>query len=148
MRKKPCCYPCHLILTISVPPLTSGLPPQFRVKIETNTYSVPHRYAGAKLSLRIYPDRICIYHEQNLIARHVCRYDRHKDYEDPDHAKGLIEHRTKARDQKLFMRFLSLSSKAQDYHNDNRKITHLDGRKFPHPGQGFLLGLGARPVPR
>jgi len=95
--------------------------PQFRVKIDTNTYSVPHPYAGAKLGLRIYPDRICVYHEQNLIARHVRRYDRHKDYEDPDHAKGLIEHRSKARDQKLFMRFLTLSAKAEDYYRELEK---------------------------
>ena len=95
--------------------------PQFRVKVDTNTYSVPHRYAGAKLSLKIYPDRICIYHDHNLIARHTRRYDRHKDYEDPDHAKGLIDHRTKARDQKLFMRFLNLSSKAQDYYCELEK---------------------------
>jgi transposase len=95
--------------------------PQFRVKIDTNTYSVPHRYASAKLSLKIYPDRICIYHDHNLIARHARRYDRHKDYEDPDHAKALIDHRAKARDQKLFMRFLNLSIKAQDFYCEMEK---------------------------
>jgi transposase len=129
-RRKPCdLFDEEKSMLLSLPPhpYDIGTPvelrasPQFRVKIDTNTYSVPHRYAGAKLSLRIYPDRICIYHEHNLIARHVRRYDRHKDYEDPDHAKGLIEHRTKARDQKLFLRFLSLSSKAQDYYCELEK---------------------------
>jgi transposase len=90
--------------------------PQFRVKVDANTYSVPFRYAGARLTLRTYPDHICIYHEHKLIARHTRRYDRYKDYEDPDHPKGLLDHRKKACDQKLFMRFLALSSKAQDYY--------------------------------
>lgn len=116
-----------MLLPLPPHPYDIGIPvelrasPQFRVKVDTNTYSVPHRYAGAKLSLRIYPDRLCIYHEQNLVARHTRRYDRHKDYEDPDHAKGLIEHRTKARDQKLFLRFLNLSCKAQDYYCELEK---------------------------
>ena len=85
---------------------------QFRVTVDTNHYSVPAEYAGARLTLKTYPDRLCIYHQDKLVARHVRSYDRRKDIELPDHPKALLAQRRKARDQKIFMRFLSLSDKA------------------------------------
>ena len=48
-----------------------------------------------------------------LIARHVRNYDRRQDIELPDHPKALLAQRRKARDQKIFMRFISLSDKAE-----------------------------------
>lgn len=36
--------------------------PQFRVAVDSNHYSVPAEYAGANLTLKTYPDRICSYH--------------------------------------------------------------------------------------
>lgn len=89
---------------------------QFRISCDSNRYSVPAQYAGAKLTLKTYPDRICIYHENKLIARHDRRYDRNQDFEDPDHPKELLAQRRKAKDQKIFMRFLTLSHKAQEYY--------------------------------
>jgi hypothetical protein len=49
---------------------------QFRITLETNRYSVPAHYAGQALTLKTYPDRLCLYHGDQLIARHVRRYDR------------------------------------------------------------------------
>ena len=89
---------------------------QFRITLDTNRYSVPAEYAGQRLTLKTYPDRICIYHQEKLIARHVRSYARRQDIEDPDHPKELIAQRKKARDQKIFMRFLMLSPKAQAYY--------------------------------
>jgi hypothetical protein len=94
---------------------------QFRVTVETNHYSVPAEYAGAKLTLKSYPDRLCFYHDGKLIARHPRSFDKHQDLEDPDHPKELIQQRKKARDQKLFMRFLTLSPRAQDYYRELEK---------------------------
>ena len=91
---------------------------QFRVRLDTNTYSVPARYAGARLTLKKYPDRVCIYAEENLIARHTRCYDRHQDFEDPDHPKELIAQRKNAREQVIFTRFLALSPHAQEYYNN------------------------------
>lgn len=90
---------------------------QFRIRLDTNTYSVPARYAGARLTMKTYPDRICFYDEQNLVARHSRSYDRHQDFEDPDHPKELLAQRRNARDQTLYARFLSLSLHAQEYYN-------------------------------
>jgi len=77
---------------------------QFRITVDSNHYSVPAEYAGANLTLKTYPDRICIYQGEKLIARHPRSYDTHKDFEDPDHPRELIAQRKKAHDQKLFMR--------------------------------------------
>jgi transposase len=90
---------------------------QFRVTLDANRYSVPAEYAGARLTLKSYPDRLCVYSENQLIARHVRSYDRHQDFEDPDHPRQLLIQRKKARDQKIYMRFLTLSPKAEQYYN-------------------------------
>jgi transposase len=89
---------------------------QFRVTLDTNRYSVPAEYTGMRLTMKASSDRICIYHENKLIARHVRSYDRHRDIEDPDHPKALLEQKRKARDQKLIMRFLTLSSSSEHYY--------------------------------
>jgi len=89
---------------------------QFRITVDTNRYSVPAEYAGARLTLKTYPDRLCIYRDDKLIARHVRSYDRYLDFENPDHPKELLRQRKKARDQKIYMRFLTLSPKAEQYY--------------------------------
>jgi transposase len=89
---------------------------QFRVTLDTNHYSVPAEFAGQPLTLKIYPDRLCIYYQDKLIARHVRSYERRKDFELPDHPKALMAQRKKARDQKIFMRFLALHPDADDYY--------------------------------
>jgi len=89
---------------------------QFRVTVDTNTYSVPAEYAGAALTLKLYPDHLCLYHQDRLIARHVRGYDRRRDFEDPDHPKALLLQRRRARDQKLLQRLLSLTPKAEGFY--------------------------------
>jgi transposase/DUF971 family protein len=89
---------------------------QFRITVETNRYSVPAQFAGQALTLKTYPDRLCIYRDQHLIARHLRSYDRYGDFEDPDHPKPLLEQRKKARDHQLFRRFLALSPEAEIYY--------------------------------
>ena len=34
---------------------------QFRVPLDSNHYTVPSRYAGQRLTLKAYADRVCIY---------------------------------------------------------------------------------------
>lgn len=89
---------------------------QFRITLETNRYSVSAEYAGAQLDLKAYPDRLCLYHREKLVARHDRCYDRHRDFEDPDHPKPLLAQRRKARDQVILRRFLTLSPRANEYH--------------------------------
>jgi transposase len=90
--------------------------PRFRVSYDANRYSVPAAYASTLLTLKVYPDRLCMYHQDKLIARHARCYDRYQDFENPDHPKALIAQRHNAREQKLLGRFLALSPKAEDYY--------------------------------
>jgi transposase len=89
---------------------------QFRITLDTNRYSVPAYLAGQAMTLKTYPDRLCLYYHHQLVARHPRSYDRHGDFEDPDHPKPLLEQRKKARDHQLFKRFLALSSQAEVYY--------------------------------
>jgi transposase len=89
---------------------------QFRITLDTNTYSVPSQYAHRRLTLKAYPDRLCIYFDGDLIARHKRCYGRHQDIEDAEHAKALIARRSRAREQRLMLRFLALSPDAQAYY--------------------------------
>ena len=88
---------------------------QFRVPLDTNHYTVPSRYAGLRLRLKAYADRVCIYDGDQLIARHARSMDRHQHIEDPDHEKQLLAQRTSAREQRLVVNFLALSPRAQAY---------------------------------
>jgi hypothetical protein len=95
---------------------TSVASSQFRITLDTNQYSVPAPYAHRRLTVKAYPDRVCIYFDNQLIARHPRRYGRHEDIEDPDHAKALIAQRSRAREQRLMMHFLALSPDATAYY--------------------------------
>ncbi len=89
---------------------------QFRIQVDGNRYSVPCQFASSKLTLKRWPDRLLVYDQEQLVAEHVRSYDRNQDYELPDHVQPLLLERKKARDQKLFVRFLALSAQAHDYY--------------------------------
>ena len=105
---------------------------QFRVALDSNNYSVPAEFASQRVTVKAYPDRVCIYHQDKLIARHVRSYDRHQDIEDPDHPKALLAQRRNAREQRLLMQFLSLSRHAQAYVRGTRATPR---QPAPSPAQ-------------
>ncbi len=115
-KEQPCLQPAPVqpydIATTSAVRASS----RFRVSFDANRYSVPAEYAGRPLTLKVYPDRLCIYQQDKLIARHPRCYDRHQDKEDPDHPRALLAQRRNAREQKLLARFLTLSPKAEAYY--------------------------------
>jgi transposase len=94
---------------------------RFRVSFDANRYSVPSEYASQRLTLKAYPNRLCVYHQNKLIATHPRCYDRHQDIEDPDHPRELLTQRRKAGEQKILMRFLTLSPKAQEFYQELEK---------------------------
>ena len=85
---------------------------------DTNRYSVPAEYASQRLTLKSYPDRLCIYHHDRLLARHRRSYERHRDFEHPDHPRALLEQRRKATTQRLLQRFVSLTARADQYYRE------------------------------
>jgi hypothetical protein len=88
---------------------------QFRVALDSNTYSVPSRHVGQRLTLKAWADRVCIYAQGELVAHHVRSMQRHKDFELPEHAQQLVVQRRSAREQRLLVQFLALSPRAQAY---------------------------------
>ena len=86
-----------------------------RVPLESNHYSVPPHLAGQRLTLKAYPDRVCVYHHDQLVARHARSLERHRDTEDPEHVRVLQAQRASAREQRLMVQWLALSPRAQAY---------------------------------
>jgi transposase len=87
-----------------------------RVVLDTNRYSVPSLYASQRLTLKAFPDRLCLYHAGNLIATHPRSYERHRDFENPEHIKELLDQRRRARDAKWLLTFYSFTPQAEHYH--------------------------------
>ncbi len=122
--------PCMLSLpvnTYDIGVVTQVRPSsQFRITLDTNSYSVPSRHVGMPLTLKTYPDRLCIYNEGMLVARHMRSYDRNQDFEDPDHVVELLTQRKKARDQAIYKRFLAISPRALAYCEEleKRRLNH------------------------
>jgi transposase len=85
------------------------------VILDTNRYSVPHRYASQKLTLKLYPDQLLLFHQEQLIATHPRSYDRRQKLTHPDHIKELVTQRHQAQHQTLLLRFLALGVHAEPY---------------------------------
>jgi transposase len=88
---------------------------QFRITLDTNRYSVPAEYAGRRLTLRLYPDRLIIYHEHQLVAEHARSYDRRGDFLIEDHQRALLQQRRRARDQQALSRLFRATPLAEAF---------------------------------
>jgi len=89
---------------------------QFRVLFEGNRYSVPAEYASSPLAMKVYPERVSIFADDKLIAKHTRCFDNGRDFESPDHVKELLDKKRRAKDQQLLKHFLMLSPKAEAYY--------------------------------
>jgi hypothetical protein len=87
-----------------------------RVALDTNRYSVPALYASQQLTLKTFADRLCLYHAGNLVATHPRSYERHRDFENPDHVRELLDQRRKARQAHLLLAFYALCPRSEEYH--------------------------------
>ena len=111
------------------------------VVLETNRYSVPHLYASQKLTLKLYPDQLLLFHHEKLIATHPRSYDRRQKISNPDHTRELLVQRKKARDQTHLLAFLALRYGAdQIIVGVERDLRPGKGRPRP-PGRAGLRGL-------
>jgi transposase len=107
-----------------------------RVSFDSNRYTVPPRFADKPLLLKAYPDRLIIYHQDQLIAEHRRSYERHQDLEKPEHIEELLAQRRAGRQQQWLVKFMALSPQAETYHR------HLaDKRVNPHHHVQKILAL-------
>lgn len=87
-----------------------------RIHFDANRYSVPPVYAGTRVNLVVYPDRLLIYHRNNLVAEHPRCYGRQQNIVNPDHEKALLAQRPRAREQGVLQRFFRLCPEAEIYY--------------------------------
>ncbi len=66
------------------------------VKYDTNTYSVPFDYCGAKVTVAATPDNITVYCNGTVIAEHDRCYGRNKTIYDIEHYLGLLQAKKRA----------------------------------------------------
>lgn len=62
-----------------------------RVCFRSNFYSVPYKYAGKEISLKVFENNIKIYYRGEIIAEHTLSEDRNKDIIIEEHFSGLKE---------------------------------------------------------
>jgi hypothetical protein len=79
------------------------------------------------VTVKCYPERVCIYLQDTLIARHTRSYDRRQDISDPDHEQRLLDQRKSAREQRLLSQFLALCHPAAAYY-EGLTARRLDAR--------------------
>jgi transposase len=102
-------------------PQTVRISSTFRIRVDTNTYSVPSAYAGLQLSMLRYVDRLCVYnHDNKLIADHPRSYERHRDFENPQHVQQLLKERKQARARQSIGQFLKITPAAELYYHGLR----------------------------
>ena len=89
---------------------------RFRVHLDSNTYSVPAEYAGHQLQIKLHPDQLAIYHQEKLIAEHPRCFDRHQDFEKPEHVRAILQQRQRAHEQRQLMNLLKLTPCAERYY--------------------------------
>lgn len=85
------------------------------ITFQSNRYSVPYLYASQRLTLKIQPDQLLLFHHEKLIATHARRYERGQRITHPDHIKELQAQRQQARNQTLLLAFLNLCPQAEPY---------------------------------
>ena len=84
-----------------------------KIRNANSGYSVPPLYASQKLTLKVEPIQLYIFHNEKLIATHLRCYDRRQNRTNPDHTQELLTQRKKAHDQTLLLTFLNLSPAAE-----------------------------------
>jgi transposase len=111
-------YDCATINTVLVDS-------QFRIRVDGNRYSAPAAYAGGKLLLKLYPERLVLYNADKLVAEHLRSYDRGQDIENQEHAQPVLERKRRGEEQQLVKRFLALSPQAENYYRQlaERKLS-------------------------
>ncbi len=127
-----------------------------RVRLDTNTYSVPHRFVGKNVFLRADDQLVRVISDGVEIARHARCWDRRRAIEDPAHLEKLLEQRPSGRPPKRRDRIANLSPESRVYlqHIARRRI-NLDNevrklvRLVEHYGEadvaeGIASALAAR----
>jgi transposase len=110
----------HLVLPVIVSK-------EARVRLDTNSYSVPHRFVGRNALVRASDTTVRVLCDDTVVAEHPRCWDRRRAIEHPRHIEHLLERRPGARGPKRRDRLASLSSQCRLYlHEVARRRINLD----------------------
>jgi transposase len=87
----------------------------FRVRFDRNRYSVPWRFVGQHVTLRADDTHVDIFLGPRRIARHLRCWSIREDIEDPEHRRGLKEHKPKAAADRLPHALAGLGDHGRNY---------------------------------
>lgn len=99
-----------------------------RVWFDGNSYSVPSRCAGKKITVKATADKLYIYLDNNLVALHNRSYERKREIVDPEHFADLRRERQRAKEQNLIRDFLQLGNAAPAF-LEGLELKQLNPRK-------------------
>jgi len=86
----------NLVNLAHVPPyrlervLRRQVPNDARVCFKTNRYSVPWRFIGRQIEVRVEDGEVVVLHDEQVIARHALLLGRYQENVDPAHFRGLF----------------------------------------------------------
>jgi transposase len=72
------------------PVIRRQVPNDARVCFRTNRYSVPWRFIGRQVEVRLQDDTVVFLHEEQVVARHALLSGRFQESVDPAHFRGLF----------------------------------------------------------
>jgi transposase len=99
-----------------------------RVKLDANSYSVPHRLVGQTVQLCADDATVRVTHNGEVVAAHARCWDRRRAIEDPKHIAALVERRPGASGSKRRERLAGLSPTCRMYLQEvARRRIDLDG---------------------
>lgn len=84
--------------------------------IDRNRYSVPTKYVGEKVDVKIYPFQVEIICKGEIIAKHERLFSKDKDSLDPYHFLDLLMKKTRAYDDALVIKQWQLPKEFDNYH--------------------------------
>jgi transposase len=98
-----------------------------RVRLDTNTYSVPHQYVGRTVNVRADDVSVRIICDGTEIARHVRSWDRRRAVENPAHIDALLDRKKSALAPKRRERIAALGPECRLYLQEvARRRIHLE----------------------
>lgn len=92
-----------------------GASRQALITFDLNRYTVPHALAGKSLTLKAAAHSFDLYDGARRVASHNRCYEKHRLIENPDHERGLLAQRKKARAGKIQEAFLALAPECAGY---------------------------------
>jgi len=98
-----------------------------RVRLDTNTYSVPAKYVGKQVHIRADDHKVRIMCDGVEVAQHQRSWDRRHHSQDPEHLQKLLDRRKGARGPSQRERLAQLCPESVTYFQEvARRRTRLD----------------------